>query len=597
MRRTLAGVATLAVLASGCSGVPSSSAPQVIGSGQGAPASPTMATNTPQPGAEPRAIIQEFLRANVSDPIDPGGAHEFLTPEEQRKWSDQTVTILSGTVDNAHVGLPNVDNPPHPVEIPVSGTQIGSLAADGTYSPAPPASGGSGQAWSYQYGLDQVNRQWRISDAPSDGLIVYAHEFAEVYQPVRLYFYDQSEQHLVPDVRYTAKKSPQDIATWLLQRIIDGPSSQLADALRTEVPNQPTGAHASVTVDAGGTMGIELPGSSRLNGDVKKLLAAQLIANFADNEPQLALTITDGGAPIDIPDFPSRITKATVENDQVTADLLRNTDPKPVFYLDGKGRLVTGDDGKPVPGPLGLGESYDLTSVAVAAASAADAYYVAACIGTGSQQTFWIGQTETGLRRTVVPSGPLTRPSWAAGLHEAWVANGATLYRVSGPRAVSKVPATLPSGDRIAALRLSPDGSRIAMILQGPTGYAQLWIGAVVRTGPAGGKSSVRIASPQPIMPPSYQLSDVAWDDNMTLWVVGTDASQRKSHGIWSVTVDGANMQEQSSAGLPQGADSIATGSGVLPWVSAGGYVFELGSDWEGPSHRTTPGTAPAYLE
>ncbi len=589
MRRALAGVAALAILATGCSGVPTSSKPQVIGPVQGGPAVSVSPTNTPQPGADPRAIVQGFLHANLSDPVDPRGAHEFLTPEEQRKWLDQTVTILSGSLANVDVSFASGD-PQRAVEIPVSGTQIGSLAADGTYSPAPPASGGKGQAWSYQYGLNKVNGQWRISNAPT-GLFVSAADFANVYRPVRLYFYDQSYQHLVPDVRYTAKESPQDLATWQFQRLIDGPSNQLGDAVRPLVLNLPTGAHASVTVGAAGTMNVELPGSSHLEDSAKKLLASQLIATFADDEPQLALTITDGGAPVDIPGFQGPITEGTVERDSATSYLFTNTDPKPVFYLDGTGRLVTGDDGKPVPGPLGLGDSA-LTSVAVAAVNPADDYYyVAATEGTGSNQTFWMGNTQTGLHKTSVPSGTLTRPSWAAGLPEAWVAEGATLYRVTGPRAVSRVLSNLPSGDSITALRLSPDGSRIAMIVQEPTGYSQLWIVAVVRTG------RVYVTNPLPIMPPNYHLSDVAWDDNMTLWVVGTDASQRNSHGIWSLTVDGANIEAQSTEGLPQGADSIATGSGVLPWVSVGGYVFKLGADWEGPNHHTTRGTAPVYLE
>jgi hypothetical protein len=600
MRRTLAGLAALAVLATGCSGVPTSSKPQVIGPAQGGPVAPVKPTNTPQPGAEPRAIVQEFLRANVTEPID-RGAHEFLTPEEQRKWSDQTVTILSGSVEDADVGIPKDDNPPHEVGVPVAGTQIGALAPDGTYSPAPPASGGSGQPWSYPFGLDRINGQWRISDAPQSGLVVYASEFAQVYRPVRLYFYDQREQHLVPDVRYTALQSPQDVATWQLQRLIAGQNSQLADAVRSELPKPPADANPSVTIGADGSMRIEVPSSSRLDVRSKKRLAAQLIMTFANSQPQLALTITDGGTPIDIPDFPPQFTKATLQHDPVTAGLFTNIDPMQLFYLDARHRLVTGDNGQPVSGPLGLAGRYDLASVAVASVTPEDDYYVAATMGTGSDQTFWIGRMQTGLLRTTVPRGRLTRPSWAAGLPEAWVANGTNLYRIGWdnaalPPQVSKVPTALQKGDRITALRLSPEGSRIAMIVQGPAGISQLWVGAVVRTGSTG-DTDVRIASPQPIMPPTYHLSDVAWDDDMTLWMVGTDDLQQHSHGIWSVTVDGANMQQESSAGLPQGADSLTTGSGVLPWVSVGGHVFVLGSDWEGPNNHTTAGTAPVYLE
>lgn len=600
MRRSLVAMAALALLVAGCSGVPTSSKPQVIGPVQGAPAEPTKATNTPQPGAEPRTIVQEFLRANVTEPID-RGAHAFLTPEEQRTWSDRTVTILSGSVDDAQVGNPNANDSRHAVGIPVSGTQIGSLAADGTYSPAPPGSGGNGQPWNYLYGLDPVNGQFRISDAPPTGLVVYADEFALTYRPVRLYFYDQSEQHLVPDVRYTALESPQDVATWELRHLIAGPSSQLADAV-DPLPSPPADANPSVTINADGSMHIELPGSSRLDGDTKKRLAAQLIMTFANSQPQLGLTITDGGAPIDIPDFPPTITKATLQSDPATADLFPSNDPVPVFYVDSRHRLIRGDKGQPVAGPLGLAGRYDITSVAVASLKADDDYYVAATIGSGSDQSFWMGRLQTGLFRTRVPRGQLTRPSWAAGLPEVWVASGASLYRLSWantalPPVVSRVSTALQPGERITALRLSPEGSRIAMIVQGPAGFAQLYVGTVVRTGPAGADNSVRLDSAQAIMPPGYHLSDMAWSDDMTIWAVGTSDPQRHSHGIWSVTVDGANVREHSSAGLPQGADSIATVSGQLPWVSAGGYVFELTSDWEGPDNHTTAGTAPVYLE
>jgi hypothetical protein len=60
-------------------------------------------------------------------------------------------------------------------------------------------------------------------------------------------------------------------------------------------------------------------------------------------------------------------------------------------------------------------------------------------------------------------------------------------------------------------------------------------------------------------------------------------------------------MRQRSSAGLPppQAPDSITAAPGVLPWVSAGGHVFQQGQDasWEGPGRRTTSGTAPVYLE
>ena len=579
----VAAAAAMAVVTASCSGVPSSSSPQVIGSGVGAARSGPQPSNTPQPGAEARKIVQGFLHANIGEPNDPRGAREFLTPDEQRKWSDRTVTILSGSVQDAQVSPASGSDP---AVVTVHGTRIGTLAADGTYLPLPAASGGGGQAWSYSYSLVSVAGQWRIKDAP-DGLVVYAADFAQTYKPVKLYFYDLAEQHLVPDLRFTVLTSPQGIASWQLTQLLEGPRSQLDSAVRTEWQNQSPSAHPSVTVGAGPLVSVELPGSSHLESDTKRRLATELMATLGQTQSQTIMQLTDGGAVVDIPGVPQQFTTADIS---AATGLLGSPPPLPAFYIDG-GRLVSAE-GKPVDGPIGAGSRY-LTSVAVAARRSDD-YYVAATTGTGSAQTFWIGRASSGLRKTNVPAGPLTRPSWAPGLQEAWVGDGPNLYRVdmSGKKVV--VPTGLLGG-RITAVRLSPEGSRVALIVAGPGGTSQLWIGAVVRSG------SVRVDSAQPITSPSYTLTDVAWNDDVTLYVIGRDATH--SYGIWAANVDGsitaggASLQSRSRAGLPQAPDSIAAAPGVSQWVSAGGNVFELKSDWEGPNNHTTPGTKPVYLE
>jgi hypothetical protein len=584
MIRLAVGMAVVAVVATACSGVPNSSAPQVIGPERGNATLGSQPSNTPEPNADPRLLVQEFLRANVTEPIDPRGPHEFLTPEEQRRWSDDTVTILAGSVEDAQV-LGPVPGTQHAVAVTVKGTQIGSLDRDGIYTPTP--SGGNGQPWNGTYSLDPVNGQPRISDAPP-GLVVYADEFAQVYRPVRLYFLDLSEKRLVPDVRYTALPSAQATAAWELTELVAGPRDELDAAVRSEI--QPSQPHPSVSINEQQAR-VELPGSSRLDGDVKQKVAAQLIATIGDNQPQMSLTITDGGVPVDIANLPQAFTRKDVAalpppSAGAQAHYFDTITDPPVFYVDDQGRLVSGD-GRPIGGPLGA--HHDLTSVAVTAGREDPDYYVAATIGSGADQTLWIGRTSSGLRKTLVPAGSLTRPSWLPGQKEAWVANGARLYRVDFSGALQQVPTSLPPGARISAVRLSPEGSRIAMIVASPN-QSQLWVGAVVRTDTVPNDGTARIDSAEPITPPNYKLADVAWSDDSTLWAVG-------SAGIWSVSVDGAGLHRRPSAGLPAPADSITIAQGVLPWVSSGGYVFRQSSDWEGPGHRTTPGTNPVYQE
>lgn len=612
--RVAAVVGVLALAVAACSGVPSSSKPQIIGPGLNGDTLGSQPTNTPQPNAEPREIVQEFLKANTTEPIDPRGAHEFLSPDEQRKWSDQGVTILDGSLDNAQVGI-GVTGSTHAVSVTVTGTKIGSVDADGVYTAWPAGTGGEGSPWAPAYGLDPLNGQFRISDAP-DGLVLYALEFRQYYRPVRLYFLDGvNETRLVPDVRYTALQDSQATATWALNQLINGPQNELAGAVQNEIPRQALG-RASVSID-GLQLRVELPGSARLDSDDKVRMAAQLLATLASQSPKMEMTITDGGVPVDIGNLGQSFTRADFARlpapsapAQATHFFDETPDPPaqwPLFYIDGQHRLVTGN-GQPVSGPMGVPGRYsDLNSVAITGNRADADYYVAATRGTGSQQTLWMGRTEVGLNVRVgaVPPGPLTRPSWLAGQSQVWVASGSKVYAVQYSSTAPIRTATqtqpvavplLPSSARIKALRLSPEGSRVAMIIQQGSA-SQLWVGSVVRNDNTQGTPS-RIDQIEPVTSPSYRLTDVTWGDDSVLWVVG---SGPQGDGAWTVYPDGGLWEVQPLTGMPQPKlDSITAGVGVLPWSSVGGYVYQQNPDtqsWEGPGRRTTHGTNPVYQE
>ena len=586
-RVAVSAAAAVAMLVSACAGVPSSSSPEVIHPAEGDTSAAAQPLITPQPGREPREIVKEFLDANVGEPDDPRSAHLFLTPGEQSKWSDNTVAILQQD-PRVDFAVPAGENK---TRVTVSGTQVGKLAADGTYTPEPAGTGGHGDTWQYSFMLALVDGQWRISDLP-DGLIVTVADFAAAYLPARkLYFFDEQEEHLVPDLRYTALTSDQAIASWQLTQLLGGPRPQLDNAVRTELPSQlALSARPSVKV-TGSLITVELPGSSQLDVSTKRKLAAQLMATFGQVQAQAVMTITDGGRPIEIPSIPQQFSKSDIS---AATGLFGSIQP-PVFYIDAQGKLVDANgkpveaNGKPFKGPAGPGP-HILTSVAVAARNS-DNYEVAVTTGTHASQALWVGKLANTLRKAAIGVGPLTRPSWAPGLTEAWIGSGANLFRVSDRAKAIPVQTGLPEG-AITALRFSSDGTRLALIVQGKKGGAQLWIAAVVR-----GSGSVRLDNPQPITTPDYSLTDVAWNDDTTLYVIGRDPSN--SPGIWSVQADGSNLQSRPSGALPSAPDSItaAPGGGMPAWVSAGVGVFQETSDWEGPNNRTTYGSNPVYLE
>ena len=93
MKYLLVLVALIAVLA-GCAGVPSSSAPQAIGTvEQPAPQS----LPKPTPGMEPDLLLREFLKATADPASRHLAARQFLTESASDNWDDAGSSLL---IDN-----------------------------------------------------------------------------------------------------------------------------------------------------------------------------------------------------------------------------------------------------------------------------------------------------------------------------------------------------------------------------------------------------------------------------------------------------------------------------------------------------------------
>jgi hypothetical protein len=202
--------------------------------------------------------------------------------------------------------------------------------------------------------------------------------------------------------------------------------------------------------------------------------------------------------------------------------------------------------------------------------------------------------TTTQMYRTSI-NGTLSRPAWAPDVDEVWVGSGSDLYRVSMPsRTVHRVQVDVPSGSgtgTIAAVRLSPEGSRVALVLR-THGTSQIYIGEVVRSG-----TTVRVVNLAPISPQAVVIRDVAWNDQFKLFAIGTD-KLLDGWGLWEMQSDGSLWTLRSNSGLPQSPNSLTVASGSVAVVSAGPTVWEQqASSWESLSGDETFGRNPIYAE
>lgn len=568
----------LAVALSGCAGVPRSSAPQVIQSlPLGAPKPPAI---QPSPGDSARAIVLKFLDANAIDPNQHTSARQFLTTAAANRWSDTTATVIADETVGTY-------RPTHP-EVTVSGRVVGTLDSNGIYTPSLQRTGNGGARVKFNYGITRVHGQFRI-ESPVKGLLLTPTQFQEAYQPRALYFFDLSNRYLVPDTRWSAL-SGVSLAEWLVSELAAGPAPQLQNAVSGDsVPAQAAGQRRFIHGTS--PMKVEITGSSQLDGAARDRLAAQIGTTLNDAMPGQIFEITDGGTPVQIP---------AAHNDQFDQSTflseLGPPSPAPTVYYLHRGRIVN-RRGVPLPGQVNSGREGFLTSVAVGRPSPTTQLNFA---GVANGRLL-VGTEASGLYPTSL-HGDLSRPAFAPGMDEVWIGDGDKLYRVTGSVAVpARRPRIYPvpigdlgPGRRIVAVALSPEGSRIALVVGTKGGNNELYVGAVVRSS-----GQVRVDQPTQISPAGVSVDDVAWLEPSRLIGIGDLASNRKP-AIFNTNVDGSAWTNGSIGNLPSKPENIAVVPGAGVWVSANDTVWYQsgGEKWTSPSATgETFGYAPTYLE
>ncbi|HEV7194189.1 MAG TPA: LpqB family beta-propeller domain-containing protein [Jatrophihabitantaceae bacterium] len=579
----LLAAVTAASLLAGCTAVPSNSTPQVVNK-VGAPAATDDLSLTPPPGADPRTIVSDFLRAAATNDPHHTAARGFLTTDASNRWSDTTVNIVDEfTIGNFTTATSQSGS------IDVSGRPIGAISASGTYRPDLTGDGTGGpNAIRSQYGLQQVKGEWRIASL-LPGVPLNLFDFKRLYTQRELYFYDLAEQHLVPDPRFTAITDTGALAGWLVTQLVSGPRPELQNAVTTEFP-QLDPSRVTVAVGAGGAPSvISIPGAGQLNAATRSRIAAQLAATLVQVPEVDELSIADTGKPVTIPAAHGALFSASLYPSPAGPV----TSAPSLYYLRGGG--VVDEAGRSLPGPVGTG-TYGLSSAAVASGGSPD-LRVAGISGIGSAAGLLIGTVRTGLRRTAL-SGKLSRPAWAPGLDEVWLGDGKTIYRCGADAKPVKVEPTVTTGQlngSITALRLSPEGSRVAMVVTATDGtnVSQVWVGSIVRSA-----AQVRIDGLEPVTPVGVSIKDVAWNDPLKLFVIG---SVNGDTNIFEVQVDGSLWTPRDVLNLPQAPDTITVAANQPAWVSAGTTVWvRRAGEWASPGPGTTNGTNgtdPVYLE
>ncbi|AXB48736.1 hypothetical protein A4R43_23220 [Amycolatopsis albispora] len=572
MRAIGALLACLTVLgASACATVPEESQARVISSGGMAPPAPPVPE--PEKDLDALGVVREFVEASAQPNNDNARARVFLDPPSKATWRpDRGLTVMEEKFDTVYAPQQPADENRRIVLL--RGTNVGKLGPDSAFIPL---SGGFEQPVQL---ARQPDGQWRIV-SPANNVVITEPDFTRNYFRVPVYFFASDRNALVPDLRYVVQKPQSGLPGRVIDLLLAGPSDFLDGAV-----NNPLGEQAAIEQNvAGGPDGVvtvPLTGVGEQSEEQKLLIAAQVVRSLQSVTSSRIRLLSDGVSLVPgreewrASDIPSYETAASPGSD------LHG------LMVSG-GRVRSLSDGAPIPGPAGA-RAYDV----VTAAQSLDGRQLAVVERENGRLWLRVGEFGHELARTELSGDRLSRPTWRPALPgpggggELWtVVDGSQVVRVlrtaQGTWASQVVNAdTVRSlGADISAIRLSRDGTRVAMVMAG-----NLVVASVVRTA-----DSVILRSPRMLQAERLRnVKDVDWASQDSLVAITDSASLP----VVRVPVDGLRLDQFNLSNLTPPLHAITAAPSrpvVVADVEGLWTASEVGEVWS-PHDHSIPGDA-----
>jgi Lipoprotein LpqB beta-propeller domain/Sporulation and spore germination len=592
-QRLLAGTAmALLVLATGCASMPHAGPVETV----------TESPHTdgdsevriigvrPQKTDDARSLVRGFLEATTSDEADYDTARLYLGKAEQKRWDpDAGITVLTGSPSLSIVHNRDPDRE-ETQQLSLTGDLVARVDRKHAYKPVSSAHHATFHA---MFHLTKQHGQWRI-DTLDNGLVLSLADFQRMYHSVNMYYFTASpgRKVLVPDPVYLRRHI--DTLRSTVRTLLDGPTDWLSPVVTSRFPQ-------GTALD--GRQGIEIKNSDtlrvRLRGDLTsdqgrcRDMAAQLLKTAEDQSAMKFTSVQiardDGSVVCSLSDAEERA------YDPLASYHTTNRQ----YFVDAQRRLVrltTGEDGgvRPVPGPFGDGQ-VKLGSVAVRLDGGA-----AAGVKPDGRSLYvadLVSGAQTGrpvlTSRARTPAEGLTAPSWD-GFGDLWVADRDPRHaRLLVLRDREKIAVDVPDlgTGRITALRVAPDGTRIALLVR-DGGRTTLELGRVERTG-AAERPQIAVKDLRQVAPQLEDVAAVSWAGLSRLLVVG-----RESEGVQQMQYVDTDGSMPYSPPLPaiSGVTAVATSADqsqpILADCPEGIYQLPPDGNW---TRVASKGASPAY--
>lgn len=579
-------VLAVALALAGCSGLPTSSDVRA-GKAVDNHAPPTVGNIEypgPTDGASQKDIVSGFLDATAGTNQNYERAREYLTDNARRSWAPRTVAVTSGTRDLIASGKNTVT---------ATAESIADLDASAHLTEQP-----SGATTTADFRLAKVDGQWRIAELPADfGLWMNVDQFKRIYQPQEVYYAAATQHTLVPDTQWYTQTG---LVSSLAAAVVRGAPRWMNGMTLPSLPKGSELTGSSVSIDNDGVASVNVSGEVLAATPVQRTaLWASMLATLGQVSEVRRVVVLVDGARLQAPGLPSSpSTPSDLGYTAVSgnpAQLVGRTGPTRLEWMD------NGDSATDLRNPS---HSKDLPTLPTInhnwyrLAVSGDGKQVAAIDGANAVLGRWVGGHLSRISGfgtdLVAPSFSSTRGPSGDSIDELWVA-GRSVSKDSGDKSANGtlwvVDAELPVADaqpqpveaawlrdkHITAVRLSPDGERIAVAVHAPGGASQVYVAGVVRGKKGHAQSLTR---PLRVAPSVTNVLDIGWIDYVTLAVLQRDSDGGVA-GPLNVPIGGLS----SSLGETPGGDHLlATGSGASSLyveTDADTVLTRVGASWQ----------------
>ena len=494
--------------------------------------------SSPVEGATQAEILSGFIAAGTGPQNDYAVAREYLSESIRSSWNPNQEVLIQRS--SPKVTISNQDSAQ--LEVDVSAV----VDADGKYQIAP---AGTSKVLEFNFVLE--NSQWRLSAAP-DATVLIRPVFDVVFSAYSVFFVDRQKRFLVPELRWFPSTAA--TGTRLANALLRGASSWLKPAVVSAIPSGTRLSIDAVTIEDGVAL-VDLTARALVASRAdRSLMMAQLQATLSQipNVSEVAISIERSRQ--DILDIPAEA---------------RELPARYLGVLSEEGLEIISSSEEPFfqPGK----EFFDLNVVSEIALSSRLGW-VAALTDQGLVRTQGerLGaDVELIDSRAGIAGIDFDRQGFLWSVSQS---PGASILVTSPNGEPSVVSASWLAGQSIQGFALSPEGSKVTLLVQGSS-RTRVLVSGVVR-----GISGSPLELAQPIEVASEQANpiSVTWVDQLTSATVNAEGG---SNTAVLTTIGGTSRVIPAPAGT---RTIVAAGSGSqLYLLTETGELFSYrGSTW-----------------